>query len=98
MITEKNTISKKVEFSYHQYSYHIVTIQGLLITTKIQWFRAQNPHDRFIVKKLDSTNSIHAFNRFEIECYLERIQCHFRFIDLARDTVYTLGTPKIQYS
>ena len=60
---------------------------------KRRWFSAQYWHHRFIIEEMDNANSIHAFNRFEEEGYLERFQCHFRLVDLPRDTLYALVTP-----
>ena len=64
------------------------------ISKKRRWFRAQYPHHRFIIEELDNANNIHAFNRFE-EGYIERFQCHFRLVDLARYALYALATPTI---
>ena len=63
MIIEKNTASEEDEFC--EYPYYIARIQRRFINTKIQWFKAQYRHHRFIREELDNTNSIHAFNRFE---------------------------------
>ena len=65
---------------------------------KRRWFRAQHPHHKFIIKELDNANSIHAFNRFKEEGYVERFQCHFRLADLARDALYALAKPTIYNS
>ena len=45
---------------------------------------------------LDNANTIHAFNRFEEEGFVERFQCHFRLVDIPRDAFYPLATPTIQ--
>ena len=74
----------------------IPKIQRRFINTKRRWFKAQYPRHRFIIKELDNANSIHAFNRFEEKGYVERFQCHFRFVDIPRDVFYTLATPVIQ--
>ena len=65
------------------------------IDTKRRLFSAQYPNHRFIVEELDNANSIHSFNRFEEEDHVERFQCHFRFVDLARDYLFAFGTPTI---
>ena len=55
MIIEKNTTPKEDEF--YEYPYYILRIQRRFIMTKRQWFRAQYPHHRFIIEKLDNANS-----------------------------------------
>ena len=94
MIIEKNTTPEEDEF--YEYPYNIAKIQRRFITTKKRWFRAQDPHRRFIVEELDNANNIHAFNRFKEEGHVERFQCHFRLVDLAHDAFYALGTPTIR--
>ena len=93
MIIEKNTAPEEDEF--YEYSYYITRIQRRFISTKRRWFSAQHPHHRFIIEELDNANSIHEFNRFEDEAFVERFQCHFRLADLARDALYALVTPTI---
>ena len=44
----------------------------------------------------DNANGIYAFNRFEEEGFVERFQCHFRLVDIPRDTFYALATSTIQ--
>ena len=46
-----------------------------------------------MVEELDIANSIHAFNRFEEEGFVERFQCHFRLVDIPRDAFYALAMP-----
>ena len=94
MIIEKNTTSKEDEF--YEYPYYITRIQRRFINIKRRCFKAQYPHRKFIMEELDNANSIHVFNRFEEKGYVERFQCHFRLVDIPRDTLYTLGTPAIQ--
>ena len=94
MTIEKNTTPEEDEF--YEYPYYIARIQRRFITTKKRWFKAQYPHHRFIMEELDSTNSIHAFNRFEEKGYVERFQCHFRLVNTPRDVFYALATPAIQ--
>ena len=94
MIIEKNTAPEEDEF--YEYPHDIARIQGRFITTKKRWFKAQYPHHRFIMEELDSTNSIHAFNRFQEKGYVERFQCHFSLVDIPRDVFYALATPAIQ--
>ena len=94
MIIEKNTAPEENEF--YQYPYYIARIQRQFISTKRRWFKAQYPHHRFIIERLDNANSIHAFNRFEEKGYIERFQCHFRLVDLPRDVLHALATPAIQ--
>ena len=93
MIIEKNTAPKEDEF--YDYPYYIAGIQRRFINTKRRCFRAKCPYHRFIVEELYNANSIHAFNRFEEESHVERFQCHFRLVDLARDTLYALDTHTI---
>ena len=69
---------------------------GLLPQKKKRWFKAQYPHHRFIIEKLDNANSIYAFNRFEEKGYIERFQCLFRLADIPYDVFYALATPTIQ--
>ena len=45
--------------------------------------------------EIDSSNSIHAFNRFEEEGHVERRYNHFRLIDLTREELYAMGVPAI---
>ena len=94
MIIEKNTAPEGDEF--YEYPYYIARIQGRFIDTKRLWFKAQYSHHRFIMEELDNANSIHAFNRFEEKGYVERFQCHFRLVDILRDTLYASVTPVIQ--
>ena len=47
------------------------------------------------MKGQGKANGIHAFNRFEEEGFVERFQCHFRFLDIPCDTFYALATPTI---
>ena len=94
MIIEKNTAPEEDEF--YEYLHDIAGIKGRFITTKKRWFKAQYPHHRFIMEELDSTSSIHAFNRFEEKGYVERFQCHFSLVDIPRDVFYALATPAIQ--
>ena len=94
MIIEKNTTPKEDEFN--EYPYYTARIQQRFITTKRRWFKEQYPHHRFIIGELANVNSIHAFNRFEEKGYVERFQCHFRFVDIPRYVFYALATPTIQ--
>ena len=94
MIIEKNTTPKEDEL--YEYPYYIARIQRRIIGTKIRWFKAQYPNHRFIMEELDNANGIHAFNRFEEEGFVERFQCHFRFVDIPRDALYALATSAIQ--
>ena len=48
------------------------------------------------MEERDNVNGIHAFNRFEEEGFVERFQCHFRLVDIPRDTLYALVTPAVQ--
>ena len=91
MIIEKNTTPEE----FYEYPYYITIIQPQFTTTKTGWFRVQYPHHRSIIEKLDDANSIHAFNRFKEEEHVERFQCHFRLVNLARDPLYALATPTI---
>ena len=93
MIIEKNTAPEEDEF--YDYRYYIARIQRWFISTKIRWFRAQYPEHRFITEELENANGIHIFNRFGEEGYVERFQCHFRLVDLARGALYALATPTI---
>ena len=93
MIIEKNTAPEEDEF--YDYRYYIARIQRWFISTKIRWFRAQYPEHRFIIEELENANGIHIFNRFGEEGYVERFQCHFRLVDLARGALYALATPTI---
>ena len=93
MIIEKNTTPKEDEF--YEYPCYIVRIQQRFISTRRRCFRAQYPHHRFIIDELDNGNSIHAFNRCDEERHVERFQCHFRLVGLARDALYALATPSI---
>ena len=94
MIIEKNTATEEDEF--YEYPYYIARMQRRFITTKRRWFKAQYPYHRFIMEELDNVNSIHGFNRFEEEEFVERFQSHFRLADLPRDVIYALATPAIQ--
>ena len=60
---------------------------------KKRWFKVKYPHHKFIIEEVGNANSIHAFNRFEEKGYVERFQCHFRFVDISRDVFYALATP-----
>ena len=93
MIIEEKATPEEDEF--YEYPYYIARIQRRFISTKRRWFKAQNPHHRFIMEELDNMNSIHAFNRFKEEGHVERFQCHFRLADLARDALYALVMPTI---
>ena len=92
IIIEKNTTPEEDEF--YEYPYYIARIRRRFIGTKIQWFKAQYPHHRFIMEELDNANGIHAFNRFEEKGYVERFQCHFRLVDIPRDALYALAMPE----
>ena len=94
MIIEKNTTPEEDEF--YEYPYYIARIQRRFISTKRQLFSAQYPHHRPIIEDLGNVNSILAFNRFEEKGYVERFQCHFRFVDIPCDTFSALATPAIQ--
>ena len=94
MIIEKNIAPKEDEF--YEYPYYTARIQRRFISTKEQSFKAQYPHHRFIIEELGNANSIHAFNRFEKKGYVERLQCHFRLVDILGDALYALATPTIQ--
>ena len=63
---------------------------------KKQLFKAQHPHHRFRVEELDNAHSIHVFNQFEEERYLEFFPYHSRLVDIAGDTLHVHGTPKLQ--
>ena len=80
---------------FYEYLYYIARIQRRFISTKKRWFRSQYPHHRLIKGELDNANSIHAFSRFEEKGHVERFQCHFRLVNLARDALYALATPTI---
>ena len=94
MIIKKNTTPKEDEF--YEHPYYIVRTQRRFINTKKQWFKAQYPHHRFIIEQPDNANGIHEFHRFEEKVYVERFQCHFRPVEILRDTLYALATPTIQ--
>ena len=94
MIIEKNTAPQKDEF--YEYPYYIARIQQRFINTKKRWFKGQYPHHGFIIEELNNANSVHAFNRFEEEGFVERFQCHLRLVDLPLDALYALATPVIQ--
>ena len=49
-----------------------------------------------MIEELDNANSIYAFNSIEEKGYVERLQCHFRLVDISRDVLYALATPAIQ--
>ena len=93
MIIEKNTAPEEDEF--YDYRYYIARIQRWFISTKIRWFRAQYPEHRFIIEELENANSIHTFDIFGKEGHVERFQCHFRLVDLARGALYALATPTL---
>ena len=93
VIIEKNTAPEEDEF--YEYPYFIARIQSRFLTTKKRRFRTQYPHHRFITEEVDNANSIHAFNRFQEEGYVERFECHFRLVDIPRDVFYVLVTPAI---
>ena len=65
------------------------------LTQKEDGLKHNPPHHRFKMKGLDNANGIHAFNRFEEEGFVERFQCHFRLLDIPRDTFYALAMPTI---
>ena len=94
MIIDKNTAPEEDEF--YEYPYYIARIQRRFINTKKQWLKAQYSHHRFITEELDNANSVHVFNKFEEEEFVERFQCHFRLVDIPRDALYALATPSIQ--
>ena len=96
MIIEKNTAPEEDEF--YEYPYYIARIQRRFINTKRRCFKAQYPNHSFIMKELDSANSIHAFNKFEEKGYVERFQYHFRLVDILSDALYALATDAIQES
>ena len=66
------------------------------LTQKRWWFKAQYPHERFIMEELDDANSIHLLNRSEEKKYVERFWFHLRLVDIPRDALYALATPVIQ--
>ena len=45
--------------------------------------------------EIDDPNYIDAFNRFEKEGNVQRLQCHFRLVDLVRDALYAVDSPTI---
>ena len=94
MIIGKNTTPEEDEF--YENPYYIARIQRRFIGTKIQWFKAQYLHHRFIMEELDNANDIHAFSRFEEKGYVEHFQSHFRLVDILRDALYALAMPTIQ--
>ena len=98
MIIEKNTTSEEDEF--YEYPYYIARIQRQFIGPKMRCFKAQYPHHRFIMERLDNMNGIHALNRFEEEGFVERFECHFRLVDFPRDALYCLSHachPRIKF-
>ena len=49
------------------------------------------------MEESDNANSIHAFNRFEEEGFVEPFQQrYFRLVDIPRDVLYALATPATQ--
>ena len=95
MVTEKNTTPEEDEI--YEYPYYIARIQRQFINTKKRLFKAQYPHHRFIMEEPHNANSIHAFNRFEEEGFIERFQQrHFRLVDIPRDVLYALVMPATQ--
>ena len=48
------------------------------------------------MEEQDNANSIHTFNKFEEEGFVERFQQYFRLVDIPRDVLYALATPAIQ--
>ena len=93
MIIEKNTTPEEDEL--YEYPYYIARIQRRFINTNRRCFKAQYPHHRFIIEELDNANSVHTFNRFEEEGYVERFQYHFRLVNLPCDVLHALATPVI---
>ena len=94
MIIEKNIAPEEDEF--YQYPYYIARIQRRFINTKTRWFKAQYRHHRFIIEELDNANSVHVFNRFDKEGFVEPFQCYFRLVDVPCDLFYALATPATQ--
>ena len=95
MVTEKNATA---EGELYEQPYYVSSIERRLITTKEkkQLFKAQHPHHRFRLEELDIAHSIHVFNQFEEEGYLEFFPYHSRLVDLASDTLHVQGRPKGQ--
>ena len=61
---------------------------------KVRWFDQHFPDHKVIVE-IDSPNSIHAFNHFEMEGHVERRYNNFRLIDLTREELYVMEVPAI---
>ena len=45
-----------------------------------------------VMEELDNANSIHAFNRFEEEGFVEHFQCYFKLVDIPHNAFYALAT------
>ena len=60
--------------------YYVARIKGRKRYVKIRGFDQHFP-DHEVIVEIDSQNSIHAFNRFEEESYIERRYNNFRLID-----------------
>ena len=61
---------------------------------KLRWFDRHFPEHEVIVE-INNPNSIHAFNRFEEEGYIEQRYKHFRLIDLRQEELYVMRVSAI---
>ena len=92
IIVRKHTTSASDKF--HDLPYYIARIQRCKRYVKLIWFDRHFP-DHEVIVEIENPNSIHAFNRFEVEGHAERKYNHFKLIDLTREELYAMGVPAI---
>ena len=92
IIVRKHTIPANDKF--HDLPYYVARIQGRKIYVKLRWFDRHFPEHEVIVE-ISNPNSIHAFNRFEEEGYIEQRYKHFRLIDLRQEELYVMRVSAI---
>ena len=92
IIVRKHT--RPANDKFHDLPYYVARIQRRKRYVKLRWFDQYLP-DHEVIVKIDNSNSIHAFNKFEEEGHAERKDNYFRLIDLTREELYAMGVPGI---
>ena len=92
IIVRKHTISANDE--YCDLRYCVSAIQRRKMYVKLRWLNWHFP-DRGVFAEIDSSNSLHAFNRFDEKGHVGQKYNNCRLIDLTREELHTMRVPVI---
>ena len=92
IIVRKHTIFANDE--YRDLRYCLSAIQRRKMYVKLRWLNWHFP-DCGVFVEIDSSNSLHAFNRFDEKGHVEQKFNNFRLIDLTPEELHTMWVPVI---